>query len=259
MINLITNRELPLEQVIGRLWEILAIGFVVIVQNHSDAHALCETHERAVPFRRNESALRALHAPSASVDSIPHLDQNGSLQNKVTRDVESIENMTRMLLDTVPHIVCTIVIAIIVTLVKAPLFVLFYLAAVPLAVGLFMAIRKKIRESNRAFRQSIEDMSGRVTEMIRLIPITRAHHVEEVEIGRVNQKLEQIRNTGLQVDWINSIFGSVNWVLLMLFNLCTLIFIAYLYQKGFLKIGVGDIVLLTGLFQLDHHDGSWRR
>lgn len=66
--------------------------------------------------------------------------------------------MTRMLLDTVPHIVCTIVIAIIVTLVKAPLFVLFYLAAVPLAVGLFMAIRKKIRESNRAFRQSIEDM-----------------------------------------------------------------------------------------------------
>ena len=71
--------------------------------------------------------------------------------------------------------------------------------AVPLAVGLFMAIRKKIRESNRAFRQSIEDMSGRVTEMIRLIPITRAHHVEEVEIGRVNQKLEQIRNTGLQV------------------------------------------------------------
>lgn len=84
--------------------------------------------------------------------------------------------------------------------------------------------------------------------MIRLIPITRAHHVEEVEIGRVNQKLEQIRNTGLQVDWINSIFGSVNWVLLMLFNLCTLIFIAYLYQKGFLRIGVGDIVLLTGYF-----------
>ena len=248
VINLITNRELPLEQVIGRLWEILAIGFVVIVQN-IPTHMLY-VRLMSVPCRSVEMNLRSALCTRLQHLSIPYHTSTrmGSLQNKVTRDVESIENMTRMLLDTVPHIVCTIVIAIIVTLVKAPLFVLFYLAAVPLAVGLFMAIRKKIRESNRAFRQSIEDMSGRVTEMIRLIPITRAHHVEEVEIGRVNQKLEQIRNTGLQVDWINSIFGSVNWVLLMLFNLCTRIFIAYLYPQGFLKIGVGDIVLLTGYF-----------
>ena len=33
VINLITSRELPQEVVFGRLWEILAIGFVVIVQN----------------------------------------------------------------------------------------------------------------------------------------------------------------------------------------------------------------------------------
>lgn len=248
VINLITNRTLPQEQIFGRLWEILAIGFVVIVQN-IPTHMLY-VRLMSVPCRAVEMSLRSALCTRLQHLSIPYHTQTkiGSLQNKVTRDVESIENMTRMLLDTVPHILCTVVIAVVVTLFKAPVFVLFYLAAVPLAVVLFVAIRNKIRDSNRAFRESIEDMSGRVTEMIRLIPITRAHHVEDVEIDRVNRKLDQIRHTGLQVDLINSIFGSVNWVLLMLFNLCTLIFIAFLYQKGWLKIGVGDIVLLTGYF-----------
>ncbi len=248
VINLITNRTLPQEQIFGRLWEILAIGFVVIVQN-IPTHMLY-VRLMSVPCRAVEMSLRSALCTRLQHLSIPYHTQTkiGSLQNKVTRDVESIENMTRMLLDTAPHIICTVVIAVIVTLFKAPVFVLFYLAAVPLAVVLFVAIRKRIRDSNRAFRQSIEDMSGRVTEMIRLIPITRAHHVEDIEIDRVNRKLDQIRHTGLQVDLINSIFGSVNWVLLMLFNLCTLIFIAFLYQKEWLKIGVGDIVLLTGYF-----------
>ena len=248
VINLITGRSLPQDEGFTRLWQILAIGVVVIAQN-VPTHMLY-VRLMSVPCRAVEMGLRSALCTRLQHLSIPYHTSTrmGSLQNKVTRDVESIENMTRMLLESVPNIICTIIIAIIVTLIKAPVFVLFYLAAVPLAVGLFMAIRNRIKETNRAFRKSIEDMSGRVTEMIRLIPITRAHHVEDVEIGRVNQKLEQIRNTGLQVDWINSIFGSVNWVLLMLFNLCTLIFIAILYLKGLLKIGVGDVVLLTGYF-----------
>ncbi len=248
VINLITNRSLPQDQIYSRLWEILVIGFVVIAQN-IPTHMLY-VRLMSVPCRSVEMNLRSALCTRLQHLSIPYHTsiRMGALQNKVTRDVESIENMTRMLLDSVPNIICTIAIAMIVTLIKAPIFVLFYLAAVPLAVGLFLAIHKRIIESNRAFRQSIENMSGRVTEMIRLIPITRAHHVEDIEIGRVNQKLEQIRNSGLQVDWINSIFGSVNWVLLMLFNLCTLIFIALLYQKGMLDIGVGDVVLLTSYF-----------
>ena len=172
----------------------------------------------------------------------------GSLQNKVTRDVESIENMTRMLLDTVPHLLCSLVVAFAVTLYKAPLFVIFYIAVVPLAVILFVSIRDRMVRYNRDFRQSIEEMSGRVTEMLRLIPITRAHHVEDLELDNVNRRLDRIRTAGLQVDYINSIFASVNWVLLMLFNLATLVLIAFLYKKQILKIGVGDVGLLAGYF-----------
>lgn len=248
VVNMITESGLPPEVFYQRLYWILGIGFVVIVQN-------IPTHMyyvwlMSVPCRTVERNLRSALCTRLQHLSIPYHTSSkmGSLQNKVTRDVESIENMTRMLLDTVPHIICTLAVAVTVTAIKAPLFIVFYVAAVPLAVVLYVAIRKRMAQTNREFRKSIEDMSGRVTEMLRLIPITRAHHVEDVEISRVDRRLEEIRKAGLQVDYVNSIFGSVNWVILMLFNLFTLVLIAFLYKKGILKIGVGDIGLLANYF-----------
>ena len=248
IVNMITDSAVTGEMFYRKLWEILAIGFVAIVQN-IPSHMLyvwlmsvpCQTVERNL---RSALCIRLQHL------SIPYhtTTKMGELQNKVTRDVESIENMTRMLLDTIPHLVLSIGVAVVVTLIKAPLFVLFYVAVVPFAVLLFVSIRKRMVERNREFRRSIEEMSGKVTEMLRLIPITRAHHVEDLEISRVNQRLEQIRSSGLRVDYINSVFASVNWVILMLFNLGTLVLIAYLYKRDILHIGVGDIGLLTGYF-----------
>lgn len=248
VINMITEPGLSADQIYTRLYEILGIGFVVIVQN-IPTH-IYYVHLMSVPCRNVERNLRSALCTRLQHLSIPYHTSTkmGSLQNKVTRDVEGIENMTRMLLDTVPHLLLSLGVAVVVTLIKSPLFVLFYVAAVPLAVWLFLMIRDKMAQRNRDFRQSIEEMSGKVTEMIRLIPITRAHHVEDIEINRVNERLEKIRKTGLKVDYINSVFGSVNWVLLMLFNLVTLVLIAILYKRGIMNIGVGDIGLLTGYF-----------
>ncbi len=248
LINMITNSTLTHEQIFTRLWIILGIGFFAIAQN-------VPTHMyyiwlMSVPCRTVERDLRSALCTRLQHLSIPYHSSSkmGSLQNKVTRDVESIENMTRMLLDVIPHIFLSVGVAITMTIIKAPIFLLFYVAAVPIAVILVRLIHKAMRERNRDFRQSIEDMSGKVTEMLRLIPITRAHHVEDVEINRVNERFERIRATGLRVDYINSVFGSVSWVLLMLFNLGTLVLIVYFYLKGFMKIGIGDIGLLTGYF-----------
>lgn len=248
IVNMITDSAVTGEMFYRKLWEILAIGFVAIVQN-IPSHMLY-VWLMSVPCRTVERNLRSALCTRLQHLSIPYhtTTKMGELQNKVTRDVESIENMTRMLLDTIPHLVLSIGVAVVVTLIKAPLFVLFYVAVVPFAVLLFVSIRKRMVERNREFRRSIEEMSGKVTEMLRLIPITRAHHVEDLEISRVNQRLEQIRSSGLRVDYINSVFASVNWVILMLFNLGTLVLIAYLYKRDILHIGVGDIGLLTGYF-----------
>ncbi len=248
VVNMITDGSLAPETFFNRLYWILGVGVVLIAQN-------VPTHVYyvwllSVPCRDVERKLRSALCIRFQHLSIPYHTSTklGELQNKVTRDVEGIENMTRMLLDTTPGIVYTLLTAVAVTLYKAPWFVLFYVAVVPLAVMLFIAIRKSMVQRNRDFRRSIEEMSGKVTEMIRLIPITRAHHVEELELNRVNERLDKIRQSGLRVDYINSVFGSINWVLLMLFNLVTLVLIAILYKKDVLHIGIGDIGLLTGYF-----------
>ena len=93
-------------------------------------------------------------------------------------------------------------------------------------------------------------MSGHVSEMLRLIPVTRAHHLEDSELNRVEERLEKIRRTGFRLDSLNAVFNSVNWSMLMVFNLITLCCAAYLYMKGILKVGIGDVTLLAGYFQI---------
>ena len=105
-------------------------------------------------------------------------------------------------------------------------------------------------QRNREFRLSVEDMSGHVSEMLRLIPVTRAHHLEERELSRVGERLEKIRETGFRLDSLNAVFNSVNWSMIMVFNLLTLCCAAYLYMKGILKVGIGDVTLLAGYFNI---------
>ena len=100
VVNMITESGLPPEVFYQRLYWILGIGFVVIVQN-------IPTHMyyvwlMSVPCRTVERNLRSALCTRLQHLSIPYHTSSkmGSLQNKVTRDVESIENMTRMLLPT---------------------------------------------------------------------------------------------------------------------------------------------------------------
>ncbi len=248
VVNMLTRDGLTHDIFVHRLIWILSIGVVVIVQN-VPTHMLF-VWLMSVPCRQVERGLRSALCTRFQHLSIPYHTslKMGSLQNKVIRDVESIEMMTRLFLNSLPHIFCTVAVAVTVTAIKAPLFVLFYAVAVPLAVLVYVPLRKRMVQTNREFRKSVEEISGYVTEMLRLIPITRAHHVEDFEISQLDRRLDVICKNGLQVDYINSIFGSVNWVVLMLFNLFTLVVIAYLYFNKLLIIGVGDIGLLAGYF-----------
>ncbi len=226
----------------------LAIGFVAVMQN-------IPSHIYYVHCLSNVSRTVEMNLRSALCNRLQHLSipyytgsKIGVLQNKVMRDVENIENMTKMMVETLPGIAFSIGVAIVMTAIRAPIFMVFYVVVVPLAVLLYRIVRDQMATRNREFRQSIEAMSGRVSEMLRLIPITRAHNVETTELERVNTSLARIRDSGLKLDYLNGIFASVNWVLFMLFNLLTLAAVSILYWKKWLDIGIGDIALLTGYF-----------
>ena len=230
--------------------KLLVFGSVIILQN-IPTHIIYARAFSSVS-RQVERNLRTALCTRLQHLSMHYHNSNkmGVLQTKVLRDVENVEMLTRMLVDNLPQIAATMCVAITVTAIRAPLFIIFYLILVPIAVILFRLIRKSMAQRNREFRLSVEDMSGHVSEMLRLIPVTRAHHLEERELSRVGERLEKIRETGFRLDSLNAVFNSVNWSMIMVFNLLTLCCAAYLYMKGILKVGIGDVALLAGYFNI---------
>ena len=172
----------------------------------------------------------------------------GRLQAKVLRDVESIEQLTRLLYDGGLGAVVRLAIAIVITAIRAPLFLLFFAVTVPIAAIILRSLRELLAKRNTAFRQELERMSARVLEMTTLIPITRAHGLEENEIERVDQTLMEVRQAGLELDFTSAIFGATSWVTFNFFNMGCLVFTAWAYFTHFIPITLGDIVLLTGFF-----------
>ncbi len=235
-------------EMLSRLVVLGAIGVIAILQNipvHIWFVWLSSKVNRKVEWKlRSNLCQRMQHL------SIPyHLNNKmGVLQTKVLRDVENIEMLTRLLIDSFPGIMMTFIVAVIVTSMRVPQFLLFYLVTVPAAVIIYRLVRNRLHEYNRDFRISIENMSGRIIEMLRMIPVTRAHNVESIELERVGDKLTEVKNRGLRLDVLNSVFNSVNWVVFMVFNLITLLVAAWLNLSGRMNIPIGDVVLLTTYF-----------
>lgn len=230
--------------------KLLIFGAVVILQNIPTHIIYARTFSSV--SRAVERNLRAALCTRLQHLSMHYHTSNkmGVLQTKVLRDVENVETLTRMLMDNLPNITMTMAVAITVTAVRAPLFIVFYLILIPIAVVLFLLIRRSMVQRNRDFRISVEEMSGYVGEMLRLIPLTRAHHLEERELSRAGERFEKIRETGFRLDSLNAVFNSVNWSVIMVFNLITLCCAAWLYLKGIFKIGIGDVTLLAGYFNI---------
>ena len=107
----------------------------------------------------------------------------GILQSKVVRDVEAIEQMVRQSFDGGLSASSNLIGALVITALRAPAFLPFFLVMVPISAMLVRSMRKTLMERNQQFRAEIERMAGRVNEMTHLIPITRAHGLENDEPG----------------------------------------------------------------------------
>ncbi|RPJ22780.1 MAG: ABC transporter ATP-binding protein [Chloroflexi bacterium] len=172
----------------------------------------------------------------------------GILQTKVVRDVEAIEQMVRQLFDGGLSAVSNLIGALVITGLRAPAFLPFFLVMVPVSAMLVRSMRKTLMERNQRFRAEIERMAGRVNEMTHLIPITRAHGLENDELERMDTTLSQVRKAGLELDTTNGIFGSLSWVTYNIFNALCLIVAAWVAYNKIIPISAGDVVMLTGYF-----------
>ena len=79
-----------------------------------------------------------------------------------------------------------------------------------------------------------------------MIPVTKAHGLEETEIGRLSSNIRHVASSGLQMDETVAKFGSWNWVVGTLLSTSCLVFTGLLAYFG--HIEVGDIVLYQSYF-----------
>jgi ATP-binding cassette subfamily B protein len=103
-----------------------------------------------------------------------------------------------------------------------------------------------MKDRNREFRKEMEETSARVMEMVELVPVTRAHALEDEEARKMSEQLFIVAEKGYRLDVVQALFGSVGWCIFQLFQVVCLAFTGYLALKG--SIQVGDITLYQSYF-----------
>lgn len=246
--NIIDIISRPQQHELTQLWLNGAVLAVSIVQNIPTHYWHIMAMSAAT--RQMEVNLRYSLTQQLQQLSIGFYKQRstGILQSKLLRDVEEIQILTTYIFQLVPAALLTIIVSVAVTAMRAPWFLLFFVTTIPIALILVQLLKAPITERNHNFRRKIEVMSAHIIEMIKLVPVTRAHGVEATEMERTSSHLISVKKAAMRLDGINAITGASSWVILRLFHAVCLVSSGYFAYTGFGGITAGDVVLLAGYF-----------
>lgn len=172
--------------------------------------------------------------------------QSGRLQSKIMRDVEAVETLSTQMFLSILNIALNIAIALIVTINKSLVVFIFFLLTTPIAAATMVFFRNVMKKRNNEFRKEMEETSARVMEMVELIPVTRAHALEEEEVQKMSGQLFAVAEKGYRLDVVQSLFGSVGWAIFQIFQVVCLGFTGFLAIKG--TVMPGDITLYQSYF-----------
>lgn len=172
--------------------------------------------------------------------------QSGRLQSKIMRDVEAVETLSTQMFLSILNIALNIAIALMVTINKSLVVFIFFLLTTPIAAATMVFFRNVMKKRNNEFRKEMEETSARVMEMVELIPVTRAHALEEEEVQKMSGQLFAVAEKGYRLDVIQSLFGSVGWAIFQIFQVVCLGFTGFLAIKG--TVMPGDITLYQSYF-----------
>lgn len=172
--------------------------------------------------------------------------QTGKVQAKFLKDIDSVDQLLYVIFMTIIPNLISVLIAICISLYKSGYVSLFFLLVIPFNVILTLTFNKKIRRGYRDLRVTTEKMSSRLNGMLEMLPVTKSHGLEGVEISHAETTIVRVKESGLRLDKIHASFGAWSYVSNALLNASCLVFCAILAIKG--VISLGDIVLYQSMF-----------
>lgn len=172
--------------------------------------------------------------------------ETGRTQAKFIRDIEAIEVLNNQIVKSLAPSICHLIIYIFVVARKNWLVALLFVVVAPVSVAVMQLFRKTLRKNSKEYRHENEQMSTSLSEMLTMLPVTKAHGLEDEEIANIEQKIKNLRLRALSLDRTNSFFSSTSWIIGQIFTFGCLFYSAFLAIKKTIK--VGDISLFTSYF-----------
>ncbi|NUP64283.1 MAG: ABC transporter ATP-binding protein [Nonomuraea sp.] len=233
---------------VGQLWLNTGVLLVMLLLNYPFHLLYVRCLHGAI--RRVGTGLRSALCRRMQQLSIGYHSRVSAavLQTKVIRDVESVEQSAQQAGDMGLSALAMLLGGLTVIAWRVPWAIPVFLVIVPAAALLVVRLRHRLREDNESFRREVERMSSRVSEMTTLIPITRAHGLEQDALHRVDGTLTTVLRKGLRLDLLNGRFGALAWILLNSLGVAFLAGSAFVAYYGLLPITAGDVVMLTTFF-----------
>jgi ATP-binding cassette subfamily B protein len=230
----------------------LAINFGLLVAITIQNYPMNVMYVRylAKAVRNLENRLRSALVERMQQMSISFYQSTnaGALQTKVVRDVENIEQMMRHSFDGGLGAINSLMGALVITAIKVPQFLPFFLILGPISATVVIKMRKTLNTHNEDFRSEVERMSSRVNEMTTLLPITRAHGLEKNALKTMYTSFSSVKSAGLRLDRLQGHFSAIAWVTFQLTYVICVGFAAWCAITGFLPITAGGVVMLSSYF-----------
>lgn len=198
---------------------------------------------RGLTYRLRAAMVRRLQQLSIGFHDSA---EAGRLQSKLLRDVDGIEGMMWGSFETILGSVFSLVTPLVITLVQDPLMAVVYAVTVPIAIILQRVFHRPIRRRFHEFRLAVEAMSARASQMIEMIPVTRAHAVEREEMQVMDRHLDQVYRQGMRADYTSALFSAIVWVSMQLPLVGCLALASYLSYIG--KFEAGKVARYTMFF-----------
>ena len=173
--------------------------------------------------------------------------ESGRIHSKIIRDVDAIRTLIVNLHTQLIHIAVNLATVITVLLINGNWQVLlFFACCAPVFLIIKKCFRKELRKENRQYRKTIENTNARVVDMVNLIPVTKAHALEDYEIEKMTHHLSEAARAGFRVDEVNDRFSIANWLLVQIFQLVCLAVTVYLTLQG--EMTIGELTLCHAYF-----------
>jgi ATP-binding cassette subfamily B protein len=235
---------------VAQLWINASILAIVLLQNIPTHILWVRLSSRII--RSLGTEIRSALAHHLQQLSIGFHTRTGAsmVQTKVVRDVENVEQMLQQVSQAGTSAVFILVGAITLTTLRVPQFVPLFALVVPATAVLVSATRNRTNARNEQFRRRVEQLNVRVGEMAHLMPITRAHALEQTALRRVRGTVEEVGEAGIRLDMNNGRLGAFSWVTYQMLGGACLVAAAAAAYGGLLPISAGDVVLLSSYFAL---------